>query len=342
MAIKLIDSFESNNTVNDEVRRYPYSEDINWIQPGGRFPNSTNYVNVFGGFNNDGLIKRFDTTHATWIMGWSWRRNLALGGILAGVWDEPNQLGGTQQVRLDTLADGTIEARRGDNTLLGSSAAGVITGDNTWFSIEVKFVISNTTGSVVVKIDGTTVLDLTNQDTQNSSNAFANTVQFGQGNIDEIVVLDGSGTSHNDFIGEFRIETLRPTANGTTNNFTPSAGSNWQNVDEAESDDDTTYNESNTVGHIDLFQVEDLTLFEAGDTIEAVQVSDSSIKDNVGSRTLRHLLRSGTTNYEGSDKKLTTNWDKHFFHIWEEDPDTAAAWTQSGVNAVEIGVKVQA
>lgn len=348
MALRLMDSFDSN--VVDELDVYPNSSNVSFRISGGRFPESVYEVDITNSNTGGdrGVIIEFDA-QSTWIMAWFWSaRNAPVilnGHGLCGVWDgiPPNSGGsGTQQVRLNVAQNGSIEARRGDGTLLGSSAAGVLSGDGTWYTIEAKFIIDNTSGSVVVKVNGTTVLNLTSIDTQNSANASADVIAFGWGTIDEIIVMDGTGTDNNDFIGEHRIETLRAVANGATNDFTPSAGANWENVDENPPDGDSTYNESNTVNHVDLYDVASMSLFTTGEAIEAVQVWSTVRKTSATARTVRNLLRSGTTNYEGTDKNPTENYDTKFFDIWEQDPDTAAAWTEAGVNAIQVGLKVQA
>lgn len=55
----------------------------------------------------------------------------------------------------------------------------------------------------------------------------------------------------------------------------------------------------------------------------------------------RIVLRRGGTDYESGDLVMADSC-AYFEQIRETDPSTAAAWTQSGVDAVELGAKVQA
>jgi hypothetical protein len=71
----------------------------------------------------------------------------------------------TQHNRLTVASNGSLSFWRG-TTNLGSSAAGVI-AVNTWNYIEVRTVLSDTVGEVTVRVNGTDVLTLTAQDTQN-------------------------------------------------------------------------------------------------------------------------------------------------------------------------------
>jgi len=52
-------------------------------------------------------------------------------------------------------------------------------------------------------------------------------------------------------------------------------------------------------------------------------------------------VRSGGTDYAGADKAVPTT-AATVASIWETDPATSAAWSESNVNAVEIGVKTAA
>lgn len=79
--------------------------------------------------------------------------------------------GATRHVRV--LLDGTSGGTAGritvsrDVTGLGSSAAGVLVLD-TWAYVEARVVLSDTLGSVVVRVNGAAVLTLTGVDTRNA------------------------------------------------------------------------------------------------------------------------------------------------------------------------------
>jgi hypothetical protein len=62
---------------------------------------------------------------------------------------------------------GGLAVSRAPSTTLASSAAGVVAAD-TWAYIEVGIVLSDTVGTVVVKVNGYTVISLSAQDTRNA------------------------------------------------------------------------------------------------------------------------------------------------------------------------------
>jgi hypothetical protein len=225
-----------------------------------------------------------------------------------------------------------------------------------WFAWEAKVVVHDTAGSVEVRIYGedTAELLLTNIDTRMSGAARPNgTISYinlaGAGYPDDFRAMTLDGTYNNDFIGDARIETIMPTAAGNSTQFTPSTGSNWQNVDENAvvggnwqnqlGDGDTTYNSSNTVGHKDLFTLADLSVV-AG-SVRGIEVRNKWRKDDAAARTAKRVIRTGGTDYEGatavsmSDSYVATD------EIIEQNPNTSLPWTISNINALETGYKVE-
>ena len=115
--------------------------------------------------------------------------------------------------------------------------------------------------------------------------------------------------------------------------------SNFNFVNEVPPDDDQSYIVDSTVGHIDRYLMTTLS----GSGISAVAVNIRADKDDVGTRSIRAQIDSGGTIVDnGTDIALTQNTYQTFQNIWETDPNTSAAWTSSGVNAAEFGVKLTA
>jgi hypothetical protein len=159
--------------------------------------------------------------------------------------------------------------------------------------------------------------------------------------FDDVYFCYTSGSRNNDFLGDVRVVTLRPNADMTQADFTPSVGSvHYSLVAEApDNDGDATYVESGTVGHKDLYGYQDLTGTPAA--ILAVQLATVARKDDAGGRSLRAVLKSGATTANGTTRVLGTSYalyDDRF----EVDPATGTAWTKAGVDALEAGVEVVA
>src|SRR4029450_12895211 len=163
--------------------------------------------------------------------------------------------GGTTMVGRKLSAAGFIEAWRGSaytGTLLGTATTGALT-TGAFAYVEVKALIHPSAGTITVRVDNAVVLTLSGQNTGGSSwdnVQLANTDSGGFGAnwyYDDLYILDGAGAAPwNDFLGDCRVDARVPTGAGATTAWTPSTGANWQNVDDANPDDDSTYNSTPT------------------------------------------------------------------------------------------------
>lgn len=281
---------------------------------------------------------------STWIVGHAAKM---MGGneSVATFWD-----GTTCKIQVTTNLDGTLRVNNGAWTLLGTSLAIPF---NVWIFIEVKVVIHASAGSVEIRVNGDTLLSISGVVTSSAGNAYANLIGVGQpsGQSDPSVsaadgqlhtdwyMCDGTGTTNNDFLGDCVVECLLPTGAGAESQWTPSAGSNYENVDEALANGDTDYNKSNTVGQVDTYAMADLV--SATGLIYGVQYVQYARKDNAGTRKIAGVARIGSADYPGNDINLYDAY-RVMMDIQEKSPSTAAAWTISEINAMEYGAKVTA
>lgn len=234
--------------------------------------------------------------------------------------------------------------------LLGTSSSGIIQ-HNAWNYVEVKITPhpSISADTCVIRINEVIVLNLaaatnTRGSSNSSMDAFSIGTMTGGGNtpsvrFDDLYVCDSTGSDNNDFLGDVRVDVLLPSANGTTNDFTPSAGSNFQAVDDVVSDDDSTYVSSLTPNDIDLYAMGDMSITPVA--IKGIQGVLCARKDTAGTRALQHAYRINGTNYFGSSLYPGTDY-KYHLDPRDLNPDTSAAWTKTEINAMEAGVKVSA
>jgi len=112
---------------------------------------------------------------------------------------------------------------------------------------------------------------------------------------------------------------------------------NWMYVDEPSPDDDQSYVFDATLNDVERYLMATLTAA----SIFAVGVKARASKDNAGPRSFRFQCKSGaTTSNTASDIALSQTVYGNYQAFFETDPNTAVAWTQSGVNAAEFGVKL--
>jgi len=262
--------------------------------------------------------------------------------------------GTTHQVTLYCdFTNKVVKVYRGNSsgTLLGTSSVipslnaltGVMSTTSSTY-IEWKVVIDNSVGSIEVRANGssTPVLSLTGIDTQNTGNAFATKGNFyAAGNrVTDIYLLDGDGASPwNSFLGEYRVITLFPSGDNSVQ-FTRNTGAtNAAAVDDQYStgqDDDTTYVEDNTAGHIDWYDLDNLP---AGLTPSVVQIRGIARKTDAGVREWRMKIDSGGSIQNGTTQALGSSYTL-YKETYLTDPTDSNAWTETKVNALKLGHEV--
>jgi hypothetical protein len=119
--------------------------------------------------------------------------------------------------------------------------------------------------------------------------------------------------------------------------WTPSAAPNWDCVDDATSDGDTTYVAANTPGFIDTYTMDDLST--ASGPVQGVQYLLDARKDQAGSRTVEPVVRIGGVDYLATTAALG---DSYAFvrEVAETSPASETTWTIDEINAMEYGACV--
>ena len=231
----------------------------------------------------------------------------------------------------------------GDSTLGDSGFVPPLT---LWFYLEVKMQIGNP-GSFQINVAGTPQITVTGVQTQKSTNAWTNKIaisslqSFGSNvGIDDLYIIDTTDATNNiDFLGEVRVQTEYPDADGFENDFFPSVGTvNANNVNTSVTDytEHGINNFSGTVGAVDLYSISNFTV---SGTIFAVQENLSFRKDDVGNRKICPLLRTASTNYQGSNFTCYSTYT-YAGKIWENNPNTSAPWDLTDLNIAEFGIEI--
>lgn len=223
-----------------------------------------------------------------------------------------------------------------------------------WVYIEIRMVMHNTAGEVEIHINGVQVLNASGLDTSGNSGVYFDAIRWrgidGTDNtdvsqqwmIDHIYVLDTNGSENNDFLGPRMVETLFPNAEGATIDFTPSTGTdNSANVDDNPQDGDTTYNSLvDTASSKDLFECQNLSNITSN--IAGVKVTSDARSESGLPVGLQSIVAEGTPT-QGTGDVVEVSSDSKYTevkHIFEQNPDTTAAWTAAEVNGMEIGYEI--
>lgn len=234
MTIRFCDSFDSytqtGNALNDVLTKWTSSASYTyWYIREGR--SGTNGLRFAPGAAQQTYLYKSLDAQSTWY---------------ASAWVSMQTNNGTQeifqfhqnnrpQVTVMVLNDGRFRAARGNSTdtgvVLGDSSAGLFSPGQAG-NMECKVVIHGTTGSVEVKFQGVTVLNLTNVNTSVTGVANADAVVIGGYTttsnvcvVDDVVFADG--TSSQSWIGDVHIQALYPNGPGATTGLTLSTGAGF-------------------------------------------------------------------------------------------------------------------
>ena len=353
MVCRLIDGFDYYNTA-DVTRKWTTSNVSPIIVGAAEARNGAGALefNIFGS-----VITRTFDDQTTWIVGFALKPTLDFSGSAICRFIDV----GTTQCTLTLNTDGTLQVFRGASTSITDGQSVAVLTIGIYQHIEWKVTISNSIAadSCIVRMNETEIINVAaGQDLQETANSSANVVSFSgfaasgkTVTFDDLYIFDGTDGPdtvpvNNDFAGNNKVLTHWPDGNGSTNELVGSDADSVDNyllVQEALTDDDSTYVESTTPGEIDLYEVEDLK--ETALSIEAVQVNIVVRKDEAGTSSVRSLIRPLTTNFAGVTVFPSFGEDPadsyvNEFDVYDKDPETDLAWTEAGFNATEFGIEI--
>ncbi len=247
------------------------------------------------------------------------------------------RLSGNVQCCVFFRSDGFVQAFRNTTagTSLGVSAGTVLVGVWQWFSIEAN--VANA-GAFNVYVNGALVLTVAGDNQQQASPGF-DQVLFGtigdaavDLDLDDITITDNTETE----IPEQYWVLLAPTGNGTPLQFTPSAGTNWENVDE-NPPSSADYNETATTAQVDLYTYPNLPFVPTA--ISAVQSVLYASRDGSITGFASRIESASFTTAGPTVSPAAAGVDTLAYAFFPTDPATSADWTESAVNAIEAGIR---
>jgi hypothetical protein len=214
-----------------------------------------------------------------------------------------------------------------------------------WFYFEVKITFA-TNGSWTVRINKQIVRSVSGINTIQSSNSYANKIEISAGSQsssnpiywDDYYICDTTGTYNNDFLGDIKVVTVYPNAEGSLLQWTPSSGTtHYTLVDEATPNDDTDYLYTSTVGATETANFQDVSLVGS---IAGIMHVACIRKDDAGTRTAALICKIGSNVYEGNEISIGNSYT-FLKQIREVDPSTGLPWSITGFNAAEFGVRMK-
>lgn len=226
---------------------------------------------------------------------------------------------------------GKLSARRGTTTL-GTGTA--VLNTNTWYCIEVYYSIHDSTGAVTVKVNGTTDIALTNQDTKNAgTTGQPDNLKITLGSTINVAYYIDDGCISDAWPGQHGIYVLLPTGAGSNAAWAASAGNAFDCVND---DDFTDYISDDTISDKHDFALADLPI--TPDALGAVQAVAVAKLNSAGSGNVRVYIDSGGTAGNGADTALSTS-AQNVRAVFALDPNGSVAWAAAAINALKLGIE---
>jgi hypothetical protein len=347
MSYLFFDPFDHYAT--GDITEFWQSRVLGTITTGGRC--TTNCLSVASS-----MVHGVTNTHARGLVGFA---NEPTSGQLAGnqqIWSLGDASGASGLfLFIRTMSDGSIEGWTGVNTVLGTlritTAAGLLNA-GIYSYIEVRWFLHDTLGELEIYHNGVSAGSASGIDTLPSGSGSGTApwrtgvILTMSGKMDDYSIQNGDGSIHNALTNEGDthwearvVETDATGGAGDLAAWTPSTGGDrGAMVDDNPPNDDTDYNESSVVGNRDSHTVPNLVNLVSGE-IKAVMILVNAKKtDDISTRSISTVIRQGGSTFDGAAQAVSTAY-KYYWEISELDPNTAAAWTVAGFNAMQAGYR---
>lgn len=236
--------------------------------------------------------------------------------------------------------DGSFAYQRGNGTATMYTSAAGLAAAGVFKFYEFHWVGHLTAGTFEVRVNDIVGGTYSGQTTNSGDPTDGTMLEWTlDGSIDDLYVVSTGGGGIVTYLGDGSLIPIRPTAAGTYATGAQTGGtggSPWTAVNEVTPDDDTSYLSFASAGNIHSFAHGALGVTVT--SIKAMQVIAKTRLSAAGSGQVAGFVRSGSTDSAGAGQGVTSVYAP-YATIYENDPATSAAWTASGVNAAEIGVK---
>lgn len=327
MVLRMAEGFEGSTRIFSNKWNIPIG-DVSLSGTGAEGGNSSNMANVTGytvasSSTNDEMILgiRLRVASSVAASTYSWV------GVGLGTRSQCS----LRITRTSTGIQAQAYRQTGGDTAIGSAVSLGVSTD-TFFYLQIRFLIDNSAGEVEVRVDDSTtpVLNIQTSDSISTQGLSASdqisSVHFYQADgflFDDLYLLDTSAASggggQTSFLGPIvaRVGSFTGVASSTGFSTVGAAS-----ADAAVSDDDpSTFNSSNTNGDQQEFSVADLS--GLGATYYGVQVDVLARTAAVGSRQIRPKLGNVGGTKNGANRNIVSTSDAHTFAMFTEDAGNA-------------------
>lgn len=282
-------------------------------------------------YNTDQMVKHFDD-QSTWVIGFAIKTPVIAAASASTFFRLMKRSTNLFEIGFSSTLQPKIY-------LLNSPTAtytGSTLSTNTWYYFEFKIVVHVSAGSWEFKINDVSITSQTGVAT--GLDSIANAVQFVHSSkccLDDIYILDGQAGA-NDFLGRSKIFTYFPAQDTGLNEWNVSSGTDHYAVVNEVTLDMASYLGTNIDGGKELFLFDPVST--AG-TIHGIQVVTQCAITGSELKVANILCESNAS--EVTLESIIAQSDNHIdsLLIIENDPNTASAWTDDGLNAANFGIE---
>lgn len=212
----------------------------------------------------------------------------------------------------------------------------------TFYLIEVYGKIGDgATGHVTARVDGEVIVDMTVDIEYGSSylyGLYCRPTTYSPFVMDDLALNDITGTEHDAWCGSGHIVALSANGQGVENWQRNSGSYNYEQVDEVAHDSDTTYVYTTGNDIVDDYPLETVAI-PAENVCLLVQPVVVARKVDIEAGGIEVGIKSDDTTDYDSPVALTTSYVLYRGKTYTEDPDTSAAWTQSGIDNLKAVIR---
>lgn len=261
---------------------------------------------------------------------------------------EHRSTGQLDHVNFYLSTSGLVRVKCG-STLLGTFtyAAGA------FYFYEFKVKVHSTTGTIEVRRDGATIFTFSGN-TRNGGSGLISRLKWDANvpsvntsvdfTIDDLYIINTTGTAPNDFLGDIIVEYLQPSGAGSSTGWTASAGNNWDCVSDPQATTTpltTDYVTSAVMNALDTYALTDSA---QPTTRTCYGVASYAYADKAagGARNLKMVQELAGTRIESSAQilKYSAEGGPQYVRFPRSLDPNGSAWTMVNLNSLQIGQRV--
>lgn len=238
------------------------------------------------------------------------------------------------------LPDGNLRVRNSAGATLGTTTVPAATA-NAWLHLEIKALRDAAAGTVELRVNGVSKLELTGLALGADNIAQAALSLSISGISDfiywkDFIYWDGSGSEVNDFQGSVAVRDLLPDGDIALNWTTSSGSTGYNLLDESPPVDTGYIQAADPPPDPAKFSLTDLP--DDVTSVRALIPIVRAVKTDGGDCNIQMGLTPNDTNWDdGADRPITTAFT-YYWDVSHLSPATAAPWTPVEVNAAYVRV----